>query len=104
MTTPKLTELKIRVAWAKDAAKMHAWTNDGVPPMENGKFVCGWHESEFQLFSAGARFAENSMQDRFAELELSLENCESGNQMLRRQNIEMHNRLHDIAIGKGNKS
>jgi hypothetical protein len=57
MTVPKLTELEIRVAWAKYAAKMHAWANDGLPQMENGKFVCGWHESEFHLFAAGVRFA-----------------------------------------------
>jgi hypothetical protein len=29
----------------------------GLPQMENGKFVCGWHESEFQLFAAGVQFA-----------------------------------------------
>lgn len=97
----KIADFEIRAAWAKRAAKMHAWANDEPPPMENGKFVCGWHESEFQLFADGVRFAENAMRERFFEMELSLENCESGNRLLRRQNIEMHNRLHDIEVRKG---
>ncbi|MDQ0022955.1 hypothetical protein J2X90_000741 [Variovorax paradoxus] len=44
-----------RAAWAKLAAKAHGWADDSTPPMVDGRFETGWHESEFQTFMQGVR-------------------------------------------------
>lgn len=48
-------EAKDRAVWAKLAAKAHGWTDDSTPPMVDGRFETGWHESEFQVFMQGVR-------------------------------------------------
>ena len=48
-------EANDRAAWAKLAAKSHGWADNSAPPMADGRFETGWHESEFQTFMQGVR-------------------------------------------------
>jgi hypothetical protein len=48
-------DAECRKAWARHAAKQHSWLNNSFPPMRDGRFDCGHHESEYQTFLAGVR-------------------------------------------------
>jgi len=53
-----IEERSARQAWAKSAAKHHSWPDDSLPEQnDSGRFSCGWHESEFQIFYAGVKYA-----------------------------------------------
>lgn len=53
----KVDDIQCRRAWAEHAAKVHAWASGVMPEMEEGSFVVGWHECEYQTFLAGVRYA-----------------------------------------------
>lgn len=48
-----MTDIELRKQWAIGAAKMHAWRDAELPAMEDGRFVTGWQESEYQVFKLG---------------------------------------------------
>ena len=55
-----LSEIDARKAWAQHASAHHRWPDAALPEQEeNGRFSCGWHESEFQIFYAGVKYAIN---------------------------------------------
>ena len=51
---------EIRVLWAEYGARAHGWTYNGIPPNDvaTGRFICDWHEQEYQVFKAGYQAAK----------------------------------------------
>jgi hypothetical protein len=55
-----MSDDKIRDLWAAYAARLHCWPAGAVPERGNdGRFVFGSHEWEYQIFRAGV-FAAHS--------------------------------------------